>query len=515
MPQETPSDDRIRIQARPPIRNQSQIPTPTTSTAPKSTPTTSTIPKSTPKTPSRLPVALRVPRLATTMSTNRITANLSVEPNIADKAASNAKHTETGRTVIFLAPSSNAAPSNQSSVVPSVVPAPNMTINVNVSNPVPQPLKETPKISRKHIGNAANATNGSDSSKPNSSTDSLMTNDEDSEGNARHSLETYDSPAETSRETVRRKLFSNVATESPRRSATFNKIDNLTRTINNGDTITSPNKGFGTRSINTTQPRLSNRNESDAIASKSQTFIKTKAPISNATFDVHAESASTYQQDANTIECSVSRILEPNVTEDSNDLGNVPSDALLDPIDLTDNDSDSHALSVRGDVTDRTNKSSKNGNKSNDEPKLTQQSQRNTQTSLNLDPKLSLARVKLNRLSTEQMNHFRNSIANQSKANVSNIRDSGAYQLPPPIQFENTNSSIIMEISPVTAQAKFNEVSCFVYMQDKAKITSKLILSRRFVKKINAIEMEIYVKKIVAKIVASLFDDSLLDLIVV
>lgn len=466
MPQEKPSDDRIRIQARPPIRNQSQIPTPTTSTAPKSTPTTSTIPKSTPKTPSRLPIAMRAPRLATTISSNQITAK-TAEPIIADKAASNAKHTETGRTVILLAPSSNAAPSNQPSVVPAttVVPAPNMTINVNVTSPGSQPLKETPKISRRLIGNAANATNGSDGSKPNSSTDSLMTNDEDSEGHARHSLETYDSPADTSRETVRRKLFSNVATESPRRSATFNKIDNLTRTINNGDTITSPNKGFRTRSINTTQPRLSNRNESGAIASKSQTFIKTKAPISNATFDVHAESASTYQQDANTIECSVSRILEPNVTEDSNDLGNVPSDALLDPIDLTDNDSDSHALSVRSDVTDRNDKSSKNGDKSNDEPKLTRQTQRNTQTPSNLDPKLSLARVKLDRLSTEQMNQLRNSIANRSKANVSNIRDSGAYQLPPPIEFENTNSSIIMESSPVSSQAKFNEVSCLYARQ--------------------------------------------------
>lgn len=464
-----PQDDRIRIQARPPIRNQSQIPTPKTSTAPKSTPTTSTIPKSTPKTPSRLPVAMRASRLATTMSSNQITAK-TAEPNIADKAASNAKQTETGRTVILLAPSSNAAPSNQPSVVPptTVVPTPNMTINVNVNSSGSQPLKETPKISRKLIGNAANATNGSDGSKPNSSTDSLMTNDEDSEGNARHSLETYDSPAETSRETVRRKLFSNVATESPRRSATFNKIDNLTRTINNGDTITSPNKGFHTRSINTTQPRLSNRNESGAIASKSQTFIKTKAPIANATFDVHGESVSTSQQDTNTIECSVSRILEPNVTEDSNDLGNVPSDALLDPIDLTDNDSDSHALSVRSDVTDRNDKSSKNGDKLNDEPKLTRQTQRNTQTpsiskvsTNDKDPKLSLmsVRVKLDRMSTEQMNQFRSSIANQSKANVSNIRDSGAYQLPPPIEFENTNSSIIMESSPVSSQAKFNEVS--------------------------------------------------------
>lgn len=467
MPQESDSSKnsqiRIRIQPRPPIRNKSLIPTPALNVP------------STPKTPSRLPIAIRAPKSVKAMASNQTATNAMnpLEPSIGDVSTSNAPNAEAGRTVIVF-PAPIAQPT-QPSVLLSPTPIPSMTINFNVNNSTSQSPKQTPQVTRvieKNVENVANAPNGGNGSTRDSSADSMMTNDEDSEENARSSVSTLGTPTGSVKDdagnnvSVRRQLF---PTNTKRRSETFNKIDDLTRSIVNGDSVSSPNNsGFQTRSKNTNQ---TNRNESDAATRKSQTFTKPKASIQNATFDVHAEngSSSTRRQEKNP---QVSAISEHNYTKSINDMVDLPSEALLDPIDVTDDDDDDNDAEppttnatidahIPNGVNNRNSVDSNTSSKSSKDLIATRRSKRHNSKSVPTqsvsegssktitDPKLSemQARVDLSR------------IANPNATNTSNIRESCAYELPPPIQFENADTSLIVEDSPVSSQNRFAEVS--------------------------------------------------------
>lgn len=469
MPQESDLNKntqiRIRIQPRPPIRNKSLIATPAPSVP------------STPKTPSRLPIAIRAPKTAKAMASNQTTTNVMnpLEPSIGDVSTSNAPNAEAGRTVIVF-PAPTAQPT-QPSVLLSPTPIPNMTINFNVNNSTSQSPKQTPQITRvieKPVEKLANATDGGDGSKPDSSADSMMTNDEDSEENARSSVSTLGTPTGSVKDdagnniSVRRQLF---PTNSKRRSETFNKIDDLTRSIVHGDSISSPNNsGFQTRSKNTNQ---TNRNESDAATRKSQTFTKPKASIQNATFDVHAEngSSSTRHRGKNKTQEDESAISEQNYTESINNMANLPSEALLDPIDVSDDENDAEPPTtnatidahIPNGVNNRNSADSNMSSKSSNEPIATRRSKRHNNKSVQsqlvsegssktiTDPKLTdmHPRVDLSQIQN----------ANPNATNTSKIRESCAYELPPPIQFENADKSLIVEDSPVSSQNRFAEVS--------------------------------------------------------
>lgn len=443
---------RKRIQSRPPIHGNS----------PNVTPSTTSIAKQIARTPSRLPISKsRTPKpIHTTALTPHTPVAVRHTPrlHIGEVTSSNDQNARAGQMNIHHTPISQL---KQPAAVPStVIPGPNITVNVNVSNTQPQSPNQNTQTIRKNDQNIENAINGGDSGgdRRNNSNESLLTDDSDSMGNEAN---LSDSRCETPKSDTRnisacRRLFPQNEAEQTRRSATFNKIDNLTHTIDNmtrtipGDTTThSSNNQFRTRSKNS----FSNTSAKSPNAPNSQTFTKPKISLQNATYDVSAENLSVRpsieQRAYNGIDSE--EFIAQSTSEGTNNgstFGNmvdIPSEALLGSINVSD---DEMNVDDANHQNENVKKRSRSGSKVTDKRSLPKDSydlsnpQRQPSVILHRDT---------TRPGTPQINR-------QSNANVSNVRGSISYNILPPVTFQD--SEIIEERSPNSQKivSKVNKV---------------------------------------------------------
>ncbi|XP_055326926.1 uncharacterized protein LOC129580489 isoform X2 [Sitodiplosis mosellana] len=447
-----------RIQPRPPIRGQSKIVTPS-----KFVPSTTPIAKPIPKTPSRLPLPIsRTPKPIRTIALTPLTP-IVVEgiprPHVDEVTSSNAQNAE-DRIVILRTP--HSIRSNQPAAEPpTVIPAPaqNITVNVNVSNSQPQSPHQATQTTRTHDQHIENATNGGDSGgdrRNNSTNDSLMTDDSDSNGNdANLSGSRNETPrGDSSNISARRRLFTKDDADQTRRSATFNKVDNLTQTIDKNMTRTIPGESTHSPSANGNQFRTRSKNSiphstaksPSAIASNSQTFAKPKTSLQNATYDVPAGNRPirfSVDNRQSTVginsEEFLNSLTSPQRTYNKNgstfsSMAELPSDAILGSIDVSDD-----AMNVdEANEADAIEDLSKN----DEQPPC---------SSSKLNKKQISQKIDLNSPSWNPLVMV-NRIPDQTKsipkaiANVSNIRISQLYPLPPPDEFQD--SELVMERSP-------------------------------------------------------------------
>lgn len=440
-----------KIQSRPPIRGQSQIATPSNS---KYVHPTTPFRKSAVRTPSRLPIAIS----RTTPKPTELPPVLIVEtsrPHVGEVSSSNNQNAEASRPLTL-----HALANQSAAMSPTVIPAPNITVNVNVSNTKLQSPHQTTQTNRKPDQNIENAINSGDDGdnsggdRRNNSNESLLTNDSDSNGNEQNwSNSRCRTPKKDGTSSiVRRRLFSNDDAEQTRRSATFNKVDNLTRTIDNRtQTISgdSPNNSpqFRTRSKNNITNTVVK--SSSVIAPSSQTFDKPKLSLQNATYDVPAESPSIRQL----IDKSRTRIginteefialTSPNRTNNENgsafsNMADLPSEAQLESIVLTDDEEDAANPIVDLNVQNKNDvQPSRNNNTRNE----MQKSRTNRYNSMILKS----PRVMIHRISTKPTASLSN---RKPHENISNVRDSRSYAILPPEDFQNTD--VIVELSPAT-----------------------------------------------------------------
>lgn len=443
-----------RIQSRPPIRGQSKF----------LTPSTTPITKPVPKTPSRLPVSIsRTPKPVRTTALTPLTPVVPKEiqrPSVGEVTSSqNAEN----RNVILRTPSSSQ--SNQLAQPATVIPAPtqNFTVNVNVSNTQPQ-LPQHITI-HQHDQNPENAINGGgsdDDRRQNSTNESLITNDSDSHGNdANLSGSKNDTPRGDSTNTsARRRLFSeDNATEQTRRSATFDKINNFTRTISND----SPNPS----SVNVTPSRAHSKKSNansfakspSVIARTSQTFIK--PPLQDATYDVSAGNHSIPPTVVNRQSIVLvdndqylSSIRSPHGTYNQNESGfsdqlpELPSEAILASIDVSDDEMNANDEDAIKELSKNDARPSGKSTTLNEK----QNSRENLYSDINPNSPTWNPTVVLSRIRNEPRS------ASKSTANVSSIRTSRFYDALPPVEFQD--SDLIVENSP-GSQSKINEVSVF------------------------------------------------------
>lgn len=476
-----------RIQARPPIRGQSQIPTPSTKSIPTPANSSSSVAKPVPRTPSRLPVAIsHTPKTAKTIASGQMTE---IEPNVGDVLTSNAHGAEAARTIVMVPnaqptkptqPSQPVQPSAVSSPT-TIVPAPNMTIHVNVSNSMPQTPTQTPQIQssiNKNAENVAIATNGSDGSKRNSSNDSLMTNDEDSEGNGANTFNPLDTPTgnlkgDASNASVRRKLFSSSGQSEQPPGKILHRIDYLTKNVVNRDSTASTTFNVRSRSQNASLANSRKNDDSQVNAPMSQTFTKPRTSIQNATYDV---------QNSKNVSNSVQRseketdISEQNNTESVGDMADLPSEAVLEPIDVSeDDDDDDDVNNVGSHASNAVNTTKDVSNQDHEELlyeiQLVKLAEKPNRTRTRQSKSTTQSQSKVNAEASQIQNMDLNSHdlnprvvlspmprQDRNETNVSHIRQSGAYCIPPPDGFDK-NDSIIVESSPVSSQANFNKVS--------------------------------------------------------
>lgn len=348
-----------------------------------------------------------------------------------------------------------ASQSIQPSPAPqTVIPASNITVNVNVSNSQPQSPRQTTQTIRTHDKNIEKAINGgggggndSGGDQRNSTNESLMTNDSDSHGNEANlsSDSRCDTPrGDKNNKSACRRLFSKDEKEETRRSATFNKVDNMTRTIDNMTPAIpgeSPSVQFRTRSKNNNTNTMAK--SPSVIAPNSQTFVKPKASLQNATYDVPAESASI-QPSANSHRSHVGIDTEEFIALTSmertngstfNNMADLPSEVQLDPIDVSDGEVDAdEAIAV--DKSQHHVQPSRNSKRLN-EKKKKQQTQDIDYNSARWNPSVIMHRIP-KKVATPQ----------QSNENISTVRASRSYNILPPDEFQN--SSIVEEKSPAT-----------------------------------------------------------------
>lgn len=290
-------------------------------------PPNATIQKPVPKTPSRIPI----PKPRTIELTNA-----PIVPNTPS---------ETARQTIIVVTSPKSPVTQPSAVVPT---APNMTINVNVSGTT-QPKSPQSTNTDNHLNRSkhdAISTNPGSNSKSNNS---LLTNDEDSEENQANSSQNGNTSNQHNSSARRRLNYQNIPSvnEPVRRSATFNKDDNATQTIRNDGAVSPLAQRIG--QLSTNQNGISSIGF-DA-APQSQTFVKPRTSIKNATYDIIQTSESSRL--SHKLPCyslnTVGFLSSINQTENRqsvqsdasrNCMAELPSEARLDSMHITDDNDD-------------------------------------------------------------------------------------------------------------------------------------------------------------------------------
>lgn len=323
---------RGSIRSRPPIRGQSQITTP-------SRPAPAVL---APKTPSRLPVAVsRLSKINAT-STPYTSSGNELRPSV-ENASSNPTNVDRN-VVIITTPASQPAPA--APVAPTAIPA-NMTINVNVNGSLPQPLaaQASPSQSNAIPRNVTYDRNDhlpAHNRQDENNTDGILTDDSDSEEPNVTGFNTpsgIKAPGNVSNASVRRKLFPQEQNHERSARNASPRIDNLTRTIVNNDTAERSHRSFRKRSQNASALENEHRHSRSAFAVNSDTFVKQKLLLPNATFDVASSSRQTVNSARKTTASNAAEFLSlvsSNATTNSIGRHELPSEVHLDPIDLTD-----------------------------------------------------------------------------------------------------------------------------------------------------------------------------------
>lgn len=403
----------------------------------------SAVGKSSTQTPSRIPVTTsRTPiAIKSTASRSIVPLEANNVPSIAEVNVSSAPNAA-GRTIVVMSSPGSRQSSQPSAMPVTVVPAPNMTINVNVNGSTPQSSKQTINTIGNNLDHSEKSMSKSKNAKPNSSGDSLMTNDSDSVENQVNISGPCDTPTgnlrnDSNNHSARRQLFaSQPNVEQMRRSATFDKIDNLTRTIMNGNSMASPIGGIQATPKST--PR-------------SQTFVKPKISMQNATYDIQTANES------DRVPCHLQyngidtrEYLSLNRTDDNQEMqADLPSEARLDSIDHITDDGNNGLNQVKehfaNGSSDRSSNSSAisiHSDKTNDKqvqniPYINQAIKRYNLSSSNFNPVVSLNRI--------------------------DTRLSEIGVLSPPSMFQNTRNSrfndYIDDKSPETSLRNINKVS--------------------------------------------------------
>ncbi|XP_031629097.1 uncharacterized protein DDB_G0283357-like isoform X2 [Contarinia nasturtii] len=327
----------------------------------------------------------------------------------------------------------------------TVVPPQNVTINVNVSNSHPQtsqPSQQEQQQTKQttHTIRTNNPLNENGPNAENGSNDSILTNDSNSnDGHKMINSDRSNTPIlDRGNISARRKLFPKDDPEQSRRDGTtFNKIDNLTRTIT-GDSIASPMR---TRQRNS---NLSAKSVSSIMVPSSQTFVKPKTSIQNATYDVATENGLAQPSNdipnvgMNSTENSQALTSSSHTGGDTysiNDAANLPSEAFLEPIADDEGHENDVALIDRND----------------EQPSVNERTSQLNQTN-SLSKEFNPV-VKLNRISMR--NSTRKTIGDSTE-NISNLHASKSYIQPPPFEFQN-DDDLIKEGSPQTSLRNFNE----------------------------------------------------------
>lgn len=434
--------------------------------------------KSTPKTPSR------IPRIASTITKNTLKPALPIAvedtPKIGEPNVTNASKAA-GPTIVVVASPKSTQPHQSSAALSTVVPAPNMTINVNVNSSMPQSTKQTSQTnSNNNNGQIVNdsrksVTKTTKSRLLSTSSNSLMTNDSEAseDGNissATSQLETPHGKNDSNKTSAQRQLFpTQMVFEPVRRSATFNKGDNLTQTIRTGDSIAS--------TIETTRTRKHTQSIPNEMSSKlsgtprSQTFVKPKISMpQNATYDISYNNEST--------PCHQQYDQSENGQGSNINMANVPSEAFLSQ--LTDDSEDAHnenhveehIANGSSDQSDDNLSLSQRKSKTND--KQTKSTTYNSQSDFNSTyPIVLLSRIDGPKSSL------------RSTMNGTNIfrgvRESEIYAIDPPAQFRTPRQSIGLQnediidevqVSPASCRRRLSEVSFFIFFFFSSKIYS-------------------------------------------
>lgn len=417
-----------RIQSRPSIHGDSLISTPKTKVP---------LMKPTLRTPSRLPVPItRTPKTIALTPLTPIRQNNHLRPEVS---SSNAQNVEVIQSPVSQIPSSQ---SNHPNPVPQAVnPTPtNVTVNVNVTNSIPQSEKQKSQT---------NATTTDIDNRRNSSGNSIMTDDNDSGEQKR-----CETPKPDSRNTsARRTLFKNHNDNEAqyRRSVTYNKFDNLTHTIDGHDSMPSQihqrsNRSFRPRATNSisTNPK----SPSLIAPAHSHTFVKQKVSNQDATYDIQTENSSRRSSVAN---INLSDTDEIHTSEESSRFNNdmeLPSEALLDSMQLTEDERSENISNDTNKGNNNDKSSSKDSNKTNNTKKPAQNKSHHEKIPINLNPVVVLDQL--------QTNMPRTSIANQTSG--LNLRESNAYgPISPPRDFQDADD-LIKERSP-TSQREIEKVN--------------------------------------------------------
>lgn len=425
---------RSRINARPPLRNPSHEITPS-----------KYVPLDQVKTPSRIPIVARTPVAVASTIPQPVVPNIENNlPKISEANLTNASNVA-GRTVVIVT-SPRSKQSLQSSETPATgIPATNMTVNVNVNGPMPQsPVSTTQTIdtNQPNIDNPQTNVTKSKNGHSMSSNNSKITNDSDSEMSL---LETPRNKTNLNNTSAKRQLnFStNSNNDRMRCSETYDKIDNMTRTIRNGDSIAS-NLELShprTRAINKTIQHV--KSPQCTVTLRSQTFSKSGVSIpQDATYDISAASEN-YMKD-------------------------IPSEAILDPIELTDDSSHGNNMSIdktrahigngSSDRSDLDASKSAHNNRANSNRTKSHNNKTTTQynpNSQSMNPILCISRI------DESMMQRKNATNIFGKSG----RESLFQNLTPPSLFQDTctgnqlGNGTLDQFSPKTGERRLSEVS--------------------------------------------------------
>lgn len=417
---------------------------------------------------SRLPISImRTPTTIQTIPpTPKRLANLTSNINIDKPApahAPNADHDQS-RVIVFHASSNQLTP--QSPISPQ-----NFTVNVNVSNSMPQSPLQATKMIRTNDKNIENATNndddGDDNDKGNGSSDSRITNDSDStgscDGNGRNSSGRDETPiADHTNVSARRKLFAMHDDTPIQRNETFNKINNNTKTFD-GNNKTHKNEQLtgSPKRRGKKYPVASNlhKKSSHVMPPNSETFTKSKTSLPNATYDIVTANASN--------RCGIDTeefLAVQNGQSTFDNVADLPSDAILDPIDISDDESNDNNVAVGLNMqNDELTQVDKQPQHIDDSQSISNQNQRISISSNNMMPILKLNRVSIKTPSQTTL------------ANISNVRASRSYNCTAPELFQDScnnvnvennhvnhemgQDDIIVEFSPNTKLQLLKEVS--------------------------------------------------------
>lgn len=433
------------------------------------------------KTPSRIPriastITKITPKPAAPIVNDKNTTKVG-ELNVTN--ASNAA----GRTVVVVASPKPTQPyQSPAAAPPTVVPAPNMTINVNVNSSMPQSPNQpthTNNTNGQIVNNSRkNVTRATKSQSLSTNNNSLMTNDseasEDGNGlSGTNQLETPRGKNDSNDISAKRQLFpSQLDLEPGRRSATFDKIENLTQTIRRGDSIASTAGTSQTQMQSTIQSTLHGMSTKRTGTPRSQTFVKSKtATPQNATYDILKDKTPCHQQydPIDSAEFIQSFDQRDNDQDSNINMANFPSEAILSELmDVSEDAHDANQIEdqIANGSSDRSDNNlslSRHESRSNDKKRTSTTSKSSDQSQINsMFPVVLLTRV-------DEPNSSVRSAMNATNI-FRDMRESQMYTLEPPTEFQNSRHSnrvqdqeIIdeFEASPATYRRKLSEVSVF------------------------------------------------------